>query len=160
MFSDETPWEFQEQIERSLLYGKPKNLDELFRYLIPNENGLWEHKLISKDDIQSISKLQHKDLQQAVYCIIWENDNNRSHTQKQNKFDNTFHSKNYEDWPSMNEDLICRTAMNNDWKCIKMDTMTILNNSKLIKISNNNEQLVNLKSLSKKLKNYFFKTEL
>lgn len=40
-----------------------------------------------------------------------------------------------------------------------MDTMTILNNSKLIKISNNNEQLVNLKSLSKELYNYFL-TEL
>ena len=149
IFSDETPWEFQEQIERALLYGKPSNLDELVKFLIPNEQGLWEHKLVSKVDIDEQNKFSDNRWIQSTYWVVWENDNNRNHAQKQNKFDSSYHSKNYEEWPPMNEDQACRTIMNNDRKCIKMDSMIIYNNSKFIQIGDMNSQIGNYKTLSK-----------
>ena len=29
-------------------------LDELVRYLIPNEKGLWEHKMVTRNEIRKV----------------------------------------------------------------------------------------------------------
>ena len=44
-------WSKQEHVRRALMYGKPKDEEDLLRLLIPNSKGLWEHKMTTKDDI-------------------------------------------------------------------------------------------------------------
>lgn len=44
-------WSPQEHIRRAIMYGKPKDEQDLERMLIPDRRGLWHHKMLTKEDI-------------------------------------------------------------------------------------------------------------
>lgn len=62
-------WSPQEHVERALLYGKPKDIGDLIKLLIPNYKGLWEHKMITKADIvrNNITRQNRKSLSKIRY---------------------------------------------------------------------------------------------
>lgn len=58
-------WTAQEQVERALVFGKPKDEDELFRCLIRDERGLYRHKMITKSEA-----FLNADLLYNAYCNV------------------------------------------------------------------------------------------
>jgi hypothetical protein len=61
-FINHYSWSPQEHVERALLYGKPKTIEDLIKLLLPSRKGLWEHKMITKADIvrNNITKQNQK----------------------------------------------------------------------------------------------------
>lgn len=56
----------------------------------------------------------------------------REHTRKQNLFNQSFHSHNYEHWPQMDENLPLRVDMNEEMKEMEVGEMLMKNNKKMI----------------------------
>lgn len=59
-----------------MLYGQPKNIDELIRYLIPGQKGLWEHTFVQANKIKS----ENFDREFWVVCDSEENDKHWENT--------------------------------------------------------------------------------
>lgn len=38
-----------ERVEKAILYGEVKSVEEAMYFLVPNKNGLWEHKFVPED---------------------------------------------------------------------------------------------------------------
>ena len=44
-------WTAQEHVRRAILYGNPEDEEDLLRLLLPNEKGIWMHKMVTRGDI-------------------------------------------------------------------------------------------------------------
>jgi len=38
-----------DRVEKALLYGEVKSIEEIMYFLVPNKDGLWEHKFVPED---------------------------------------------------------------------------------------------------------------
>jgi hypothetical protein len=66
------------------------------------------------------------------YCEACLNREVRDHTRKQNLFNQSFHSHNYEHWPQMNENLLMRVEIDEEMKEFDVGGMIIRNNQRII----------------------------